>query len=132
MGDGDDGSTIPAAVASAAARHGDAPAVVDGATTLTFAALAAEARTFAGALVASGVAPGDRVAIWCPNRVEWIVAVLGVWDAGAVVVPVNTRFKGTEAAQILGRSRARVLVTTTDFLGVDNVEMLDGVGVELP
>ena len=72
------------------------------------------------------------MAIWCPNRVEWIVAVLGVWDAGAVVVPVNTRFKGTEAAQILGRSRARVLVTTTDFLGVDNVEMLDGVGVELP
>ena len=47
--------------------------------------------------------PGDRVAIWAPNGYRWIVAALGLWEAGAVLVPVNTRFKGAEAAVILGR-----------------------------
>ena len=46
-------------------------------------------------------------------------------QAGAVLVPVNTRFKGPEAADILRRSRARALVTVTDFLGTDYVAMLE-------
>jgi HIP---CoA ligase len=125
-------STIPALTASAAERFGDRPAVVDGGTTLTYSELAEGARTFAAALVASGIEPGDRVALWSFNSVEWIVAVLGVFEAGAVLVPVNTRFKAAEAADILRRSGARVLLTTTDFLGVDYVEVLDGVRSELP
>jgi acyl-CoA synthetase (AMP-forming)/AMP-acid ligase II len=124
--------SIPAMAAEAATRAGDRVAVVDGSTTLSYEELLVAARRFAGALVASGLGAGDRVAIWSSNSVEWIVAVLGVFEAGAVLVPVNTRFKGTEAADILRRSRARVLVTTTDFLGTDYVEMLDGAGVELP
>ena len=55
-------------------------------------------------LVASGVQPRDRVGIWCFNNLEWIVAVFGIWEAGATLVPVNTRFKGGEAADILRRS----------------------------
>jgi acyl-CoA synthetase (AMP-forming)/AMP-acid ligase II len=54
------------------------------------------------------------------------VAVLGLWHAGAVLVPINTRFKGGEAADILRRSRAKVLVTVADFLGTDYVGMLEG------
>ena len=125
-------STIPALAASAAERFGDHPAVVDGGTTLTYAELVDGARTFAAALVASGVRAGDRVAFWSFNSVEWIVAVLGVFEAGAVLVPVNTRFKAAEAADILRRSGARALVTTTDFLGVDYVALLEGVRAELP
>ena len=110
--------------AATAERFGDRLAVVDGDTRLTYAELLDEARGFGAALVASGVEPGDRVAIWAPNSAEWIVAVLGLFQAGAVLVPVNTRFKGAEAADILSRSRARVLVTVTDFLGTDYVAML--------
>ena len=99
---------------------------------LTYAELFDEARTFAAALVASGVEPGDRVAIWAFNSAEWVVAALGLWQAGAVLVPINTRFKGGEAADILPRSRARVLVTVTDFLGTDYVAMLRATGAELP
>ena len=88
--------------------------------------------TFGAALVASGVAPGDRVAIWAPNGVEWVVALFGLLQAGATLVPVNTRFKGVEAADILARSRARALVTVTDFLGTDYLAMLAASGVELP
>ena len=80
----------------------------------------------------SGVTPGDRVAIWAFNSAEWVVAVFGIFAAGGVLVPVNTRFKGPEAADILSRSRARVLVTVTDFLGNDYLGMLADTGLELP
>jgi acyl-CoA synthetase (AMP-forming)/AMP-acid ligase II len=124
--------SIPALLAAAEQRHVERVAVLDDATQLTYPELAAEARRFAAALVESGIGPGDRVAIWCFNCAEWVVAVLGIFAAGAVLVPVNTRFKGREAAEILRRSRVRILVTVTDFLGTDYLAMLEGSGVPLP
>jgi acyl-CoA synthetase (AMP-forming)/AMP-acid ligase II len=124
--------SIPAMAAATAERFGDRLAVADGDTRLTWAELHDRAQTFGAALVASGVQPGDRVALWAPNTLRWIVAVLGLWQAGAVLVPVNTRFKGVEAADILTRSRARALVTVTDFLGTDYLALLEATGTELP
>ena len=124
-------TTIPALLASAADEHGDEPAILDGDIRLTYGELLERARTFGAALVAAGVERGDRVAIWAPNGHQWIIALLGLFEAGAVLVPVNTRFKGGEAADILARSRVRVLVTVTDFLGIDYVAMLRSAGVEL-
>jgi len=124
--------TIPALLQTAARRFGPGRAVEDGETRLTYAELLEEARTFGAALVESGIERGDRVAIWACNRVEWIVAVLGLSLAGAVLVPVNTRFKGREAADILLRSGARALVTVTDFLQTDYVAMLRASSTELP
>jgi acyl-CoA synthetase (AMP-forming)/AMP-acid ligase II len=118
--------------AGTAERYGDPLAVADGDTRLTWTALHDRAQTFGAALAAAGVEPGDRVALWAPNSAEWIVAVLGLWNAGAVLVPVNTRFKGAEAADILARSGARVLVTVTDFLGTDHLALLRDTGTELP
>jgi HIP---CoA ligase len=125
-------ASIPAMVAATVERHGDGLAVVDGDARLTYAELDDRAAEFGAALVAAGVEPGDRVAIWAPNGGRWIVAVLGLLRAGAVLVPVNTRFKGAEAADILRRSHARVLVTVTDFLDADNLAMLRSTGVDLP
>ena len=124
--------TIPAMTLAAAERFGDRLAVSDRATTLNYAGLFDAARSFGAALVASGVQPGDRVAIWTFNSAEWVVACLGLFQAAAVLVPINTRFKGREAAEILSRSQARVLVTVTDFLGVDYISLLRTAGVELP
>jgi HIP---CoA ligase len=124
--------SIPAMAAATAARFGDRLAVVDGDTRLTYGELIDEANRFGAALVASGIEPDHRVSIWAPNSGEWIVAALGVWQAGAVLVPVNTRFKGGEAADILSRSRARLLVTVTDFLGTDYAAMVRAAGVDLP
>src|SRR4051794_16714629 len=125
-------ASIPSMVAGTAVRHGERVAVIDGATRWSYAELFDEAQTFGAGLAASGIGPGDRVAIWAFNSAEWIVAVLGLFQAGAVLVPVNTRFKGAEAADILARSHARLLVTVSDFLGTDYVAMLRGTGVELP
>ena len=123
--------SIPAMAAATADRFGHRPAIVDGDTRLGYAELVSGVREFGAALVASGVGTGDRVAIWAPNSAGWVVAAIGLLQAGAVLVPVNTRFKGPEAADILSRSRARVLVTVTDFLGTDYVTMLEGAGAEL-
>ncbi|HEY1465798.1 MAG TPA: FadD3 family acyl-CoA ligase [Acidimicrobiales bacterium] len=123
--------TIPSMLAAAADRFGASSAVIDGDTRFTYVELLEESRRFGAALVASGVEPQDRVAIWANNSAKWVVAVLGIFQAGAVLVPVNTRYKGAEAADILLRSRAKALVTVTEFLGVDYVGMLEGTGVGL-
>jgi acyl-CoA synthetase (AMP-forming)/AMP-acid ligase II len=117
-------TTIPQLVASAAERFGTRVAIEDGAVRLTFAALAVETRRAARAFLAAGIERGDRVAIWAPNRWEWIVAATGLQSAGAVLVPLNTRFKGREAGYVLRKSRARVLVTVGEFLGARYVESL--------
>jgi acyl-CoA synthetase (AMP-forming)/AMP-acid ligase II len=124
--------TIPALTARACESFGERLAVIDGDSQLTFAELHDAAKAFGAALVARGVEMGDRVAIWAPNSIEWVVAILGLFEAGATLVPVNTRFKGREAAEILARSQARVLVTVTDFLGTDYVAALRGAEVDLP
>jgi len=124
--------SIPSMVDAAADRFGSRPALIDGDARWTYAELVERAREFGAALVLSGVEPGDRVAIWAFNSAEWVVAALGLFKAGAVLVPVNTRFKGAEAADILSRSRAKALVTVTDFLGTDYAAMLADTGVDLP
>ena len=118
--------TVPRLLADVAARLGGAEALVDGNTRRTFAELAEEVAAMARALVASGVAAGDRVAVWAPNCAEWAVAALGTHSAGAVVVPLNTRFKGGEAAHVLRASGARMLCTVEGFLGVDYPGLLAG------
>ncbi|MGK2947893.1 MAG: FadD3 family acyl-CoA ligase [Acidimicrobiales bacterium] len=118
--------TTAALVRSAADRFAEAEAVVDGEVRLTHADLGAAVADAGRAFLAAGVEPGDRVAIWSPNVWEWIVALLGLQSAGGVVVPINTRYKGAEAAYILQASRARILVTVDGFLGNDYVAMLDG------
>jgi acyl-CoA synthetase (AMP-forming)/AMP-acid ligase II len=125
-------TSIPALLAAAAGRFGDHAAIEDGPTTSTYGDLFEQARSFGAALVEAGIEPGDRVAIWAFNSVEWVIAVLGLWSAGAILVPINSRFKGAEAADILARSGARALVTVTDFLGTDYVEMLRSTSLELP
>ena len=125
-------STIPALLATAVGHHGERPAIEDGATSLTYSELSEQSRTFGAALVAAGIEPGDRVGVWAFNCAEWIVTLLGLSAAGAVLVPINTRFKGAEAADILSRSRATALVTVTDFLGTDYVSMLRAADTDLP
>src|SRR5207245_748403 len=121
-----DDMTIPAMAAAAAEHFGDRLAIADGDTRLSYSDLFEEARRFGAALVASGIEPGDRVAIWASNSAEWVVALLGLSCAGAVLVPINTRWKGSEAADVLRRGRARLLVTVTGFLDTDYVALLDG------
>ena len=109
--------TIPEMVLSAGDRFGDAEAVVDGPLRLTFTELTDRIRRAAGAFAAAGTEKGDRVAIWAPNSAEWIIAAFGLLTAGGVLVPVNTRFRADEAADIICRSGAKVVLVQKGFLG---------------
>ena len=118
--------TLPALLRQAAARYPERAAIVDGAVAISYADLLARSQAVARALMALNVQAGDRVAIWAPNLHEWILAACGSHAAGAVVVPLNTRMKGAEAADILERSGAKVLFCIGDFLGQYYPAMLSG------
>jgi fatty-acyl-CoA synthase len=88
----------------------------------SYAELAAEAQTLAGALAASGVGPGDRVAYLLPNLPEMLVAHFGVPLEQAVLVAINTRLARPEVEYILQHSGSKLLVADSqlyDALGLD-------------
>src|SRR3989442_971044 len=116
--------TIPAALDDAAARFADHEAIVDGDVRWTFAQLHDRAVEVARALIATGIEPGDRVALWAPNSATWIAASFGVYAAGGVLVPLNTRFRGPEAGHVLRTAGAKLLFTVTNFLDTSYVELL--------
>ncbi|HET9728144.1 MAG TPA: AMP-binding protein, partial [Acidimicrobiia bacterium] len=116
--------TIPVVLARAADRAPGDEALVTEDARATFRELADQATIAAHALLASGVRPGDRGGIWAPNCGEWVVAALGVFAAGAVLVPINTRFKGGEARYVLERADAKLLFSVSDFLDADYIAAL--------
>ncbi|MPY81159.1 MAG: AMP-binding protein [Actinophytocola sp.] len=126
-------TTIPELLEHAAESYQDDVALIDETSgRSTYAELAGQARDVTRAALALGVEPGDRVALWAPNSGRWIRTALGLLAAGAVLVPISTRFKGPEAADILARSRCRALFMVRDFLGTDYSRMLAESGVDLP
>ena len=116
--------TFAQVIARQAVAFADRELLVDGATRITYAGFETKMTDAARALMALGVVPGDRVAVWAPNSVEWIVAALAAGAAGAAVMPVNSRFKGAEALDVVRRGRPRVLFTVRTFLGTDYPAML--------
>jgi acyl-CoA synthetase (AMP-forming)/AMP-acid ligase II len=124
--------TIPAMARDAARRLGDAEAIVDGTRRIGFGTLIARVDAATRSLLAAGIERGDRLAIWAPNSLDWIVAALAVTSAGGVLVPINTRFRGAEAGFVLARSRARALFTVRGFLDTDYPALLADAGVDLP
>lgn len=123
-----DRPTIPAVVRAAAEQFPTLEAVVEGSSRPTFADIAASVELVERALIASAVQPGDRVGIWAPNGLDWIVTSFAVYGVGGILVPVNTRYKGEEAAGLLRAAGVTMLFTVTDFLGTNYVELLDGLG----
>jgi acyl-CoA synthetase (AMP-forming)/AMP-acid ligase II len=113
-------------------RFADDVAVIDGDSVLTFADVRAGMLAVGRALMARGVTPGDRVALWAPNSAAWITTALGIQAAGAWLVPLNTRFKGNEAAYVLRRTGARAVLAANGFLGVDYLDMLRGADPSVP
>jgi acyl-CoA synthetase (AMP-forming)/AMP-acid ligase II len=113
------GVNVPAAVFAKAAQIPEHIAVVDGSERISYAALAERVGDTARALLAAGIEPGDRVALWAPNSARWIVAALAVQSVGAAFVPINTRYKPAEAAYPLSFTRAKLLFVANGFMGLD-------------
>ncbi len=99
-------------LARTAATRGATPALLLGdALVATYAQFADRAARLAGGLVARGIAPGDRVGLFAKNSPDYLIAMFGIWWAGAVAVPVNAKLHPREAAYILDNAGARLCFT---------------------
>lgn len=114
-------------LAARCAASPDGVAIVDGERHVTLAEFDELCRRMVAWLRAQGVGPGDRVAVWLVNRVEWLALLFGLARLGAVLATVNTRYRAAEVAYILRKSRARLLVTQAGFRRIDFLAILDGI-----
>jgi HIP---CoA ligase len=119
--------TIPALLLTNEAAAGDTLALVTNAGQVTYAELAADARRLAAGLLASDVRPGDRVAVWLPNGVEWLVVHWAAALMGATLVPLSTRNRPAEVEYILRQSGAAALVLQDRFLHTDYLAALPAI-----
>src|SRR3990172_4201995 len=110
-------ATLPALLAQRI--NTAAPALIDRGRPVSFRELAAESRRLARGLRQLGVRAGDCVALWLPNVPAWLASFLACAQLGAIAVSVNTRFRNHELADILHRSRSRVLLFWPGFKGID-------------
>lgn len=83
----------------------------------TYQRLADEIDTAAAGLVGLGVRPEERVMIYAADRPETVAVILAVMRMGAIAVPVSTMLTAEDLAAMLGDSRARTLVISSEFAG---------------
>src|ERR1700680_648639 len=102
--------TLPALLDRHLAERPDALACVDGDKRVSYAEFDALCRKTAAWLIAQGIRPGDRIAVWLVNRIEWLALLFGLARIGAALVAVNTRFRAAELEHVLRRSGAPLLV----------------------
>ncbi|MEM1237632.1 MAG: AMP-binding protein [Pseudomonadota bacterium] len=99
-----------------AARTPEAPALMRGTEVVCdYGGFARRAAAIGGALRAKGIGPGDRVAIFMTNRVEYLETFYGIWFSGAAAVPINGKLHVREASWILANARASVVCVSEDI-----------------
>ena len=109
----------------AAERWGEREALSFEGRRWSFAALRDEVDRAAKALIASGVAPGDHVCLWLSNRPEYVFLFFALAKVGAVLVPINTRFRTHDMAYLVTRSDATTLIAAAHAHGVDYLTMIE-------
>ncbi|MGI9412972.1 MAG: AMP-binding protein [Hyphomicrobiales bacterium] len=110
-----DDNTLPALLDGGGA---DPALVVDG-EAVSFADLGRRSAALAAGLSGIGVGSGDRVAVWLPNRADWLITLFALSRLGAVGVAVNTRFRAAEIEDIVGRAGCTALIYEPGFKGID-------------
>lgn len=90
----------------------------------TYEELFERGERIAAALLDHGVAKGDRVCIWMPNCMEWLAVDVAIARAGAVLVPLNTRYTAEEVQYILKFAEVNTLFMVGRFHKIDYTEIL--------
>lgn len=107
------------------------PAVVSGEKRITYAELNAEANRLARGFLALKIGKGDRVALLMDNRPEWLSMAFAVGKIGAILVPINIRYRSHELNYILNHCSPKILVMIDSFFNADFVEIMYGLCPEL-
>ena len=126
------GETIGQTWDEVAAAHGDRAALVcrHQGTHWTYEELHAQVERCARALLAIGVARGDRVGIWSPNNAEWVVTQFATAKVGAILVNINPSYRRHELEYALLQSGCSVLILAPSFRDADYLDLL--VDVDAP
>ena len=98
---------------------------------LTYADLNQQVDMLAKSLIKLGIQKGDHISIWLPNSLEWIICKFAIIKAGAVMIPINTRYKLQEAEYILSQSDSNTLFMKDSFLNIDFVSMIKEICPEI-
>ncbi|MEO3824525.1 AMP-binding protein [Actinomadura sp. B10D3] len=112
-----------------AAAHPDADALRCRGERITWRDLGRRSDAFAAALAAEGLRPGDRAALYLQNVPEFVIALLGVWKAGGIAVPVNPMNKARELDLVLRDAGASALVALSGLYEDVAREVITGTGV---
>jgi fatty-acyl-CoA synthase len=94
----------------------------------TYAELDADVDRLALALLAMGIAKGDRVGIWSPNCAEWVLVQYATAKIGAILVNVNPAYRGHELEYVVRQSGMRLLISAVAHKTSDYRSMVDGIG----
>ena len=94
---------------------------------LTYAELDAKVDELARALMAAGLEKGDRLALWSPNRVEWVLTQYATAKAGVILVNVNPAYRASELKYVLSQSGARMLISARAHKTSDYAAMIEQV-----
>jgi fatty-acyl-CoA synthase len=126
-------ATIGRLLRDTAARFPDRPAVVfrEQGIRWTWSEFADEVDVLAAGLAAAGIKRGDRVGIWSPNRVEWLLTQFATARIGAILVNVNPAYRLAELEYALNKSGCCALITAESFKSSRYVEMLQALAPEL-
>lgn len=119
--------TFGQALADSAARYPQRLAIIDGSERITFVELDRRAHALAHGLRSQGLQRGDSVAVWMANCASWVTCWLACSRIGAVVVPINTRYKAQEVEYILRQSDARALILMDSFWDIDFLGIASGI-----
>jgi len=122
--------TVPAMLEAQARRYGDRRLFAAGDQSWSFDDARTNAARFAGTLAAAGLRPGDRVALMCSNRPEFLQVYLGCTWLGAIAVPLNVAARGPQLQHMLTNSGARLLAIEAPLLDALGVLDLDKVALE--
>jgi fatty-acyl-CoA synthase len=126
--------TIPDNLDATVARFGDREALVDVQQGIrwTYAEFAGEVERLARALLAAGVATGDRVGIWAPNCAEWTLTQYATAKIGAVLVNINPSYRTHELAYVLTQAGISLLVAAAEFKASNYAQMVEEVRGDCP
>src|SRR5215475_15477027 len=111
MGDWFEKASMGALVDQAAERFGHREALYYKGKRWSFADCKVEADRVAKGLLALGIQPGEKVSLWMPNCPEWLLTLFAAMKIGAILVPINTRFRTAELEYVVRQSDSTTLIT---------------------
>lgn len=119
--------TLPDLLHAIASHAPAAVVLVENQSETTFAELDRRSSAMAAGLFECGISQGDRVAVWLPNRADWLVSMFALAKLRAICIAVNTRFRAAEVEDIVGRAGCTALIFEPGFRSIDFAGILNEV-----